>query len=173
MKTKSINNSIKLRMLKMTDKQQLATLLNNKKIWDNMRDIIPFPYTEKDAEAFIEIVKGDAQQQVFAIEFNSEFCGIISLILQKDIYIKSAEIGYWIGEPFWNRGITSKAVALMTQLGFEKYNINRIFAGVFEYNIASTRVLEKNGYVREGLFKKAILKNGKMWDEYIYAILND
>lgn len=164
---------IKLRKLETSDKSVIAKLLNNKKIWNNLTNKIPYPYTERDAEIFLKFIERDKHHKAFAIEFNREFCGIIGLIKQQDVREKSAEIGYWIGEPFWNKGITTEAVKLITEYGFSNLNIIRIYSTVFEYNIASMKVLEKNGYKKEGVFKKAIFKNNKIWDEHRYFKLKD
>nr|WP_255452598.1 GNAT family N-acetyltransferase [Aquimarina sp. RZ0] len=135
-------------------------------MWNNVRDYFPHPYSEKDAESFIKITKSQAPKQSFAIEYKNNLCGVISLLVQKDIYHKSAEVGYWIGEPYWGHGIATKAVALITNYGFEKLNLIRIYAGVFEHNIASMKILEKNGYKKEAIFRKAIYKNSKILDEH-------
>ncbi|MGI9542083.1 MAG: GNAT family N-acetyltransferase [Cyclobacteriaceae bacterium] len=163
---------IKLRELRPTDKSQLTFLANNKKIWDNLRDFFPHPYAESDAESFINLTTAEAPKQTFAIEHNGELCGVIGLVAQEDIYKRSAEIGYWLGEPYWGQGIATKAIELMTVYGFEELKLVRIYAGIFEYNITSMHVLEKNGYKKEGVFKKAIWKNGKIYDEHRYYKLN-
>ncbi|MES1225556.1 MAG: GNAT family protein [Bacteroidota bacterium] len=147
----------------------MAELLNNKKITVNLRDLIPFPYTKADADFFISMKKDEEPVMVFGIEFNKQFCGVISLVAQNDVYQKSAEIGYWLGEPFWNKGIITTAVKLITDYGFNQLNLVRIFAGVFEYNLPSMKVLEKNGYKKEGIFEKSIFKGGQIWDEHRYA----
>jgi len=87
------------------------------------------------------------------------------------VYSKSAEIGYWVGEPFRNKGIVTAAVKLMTEYGFNTLNLIRVHTGIFEYNTASMRVLEKNGFDKEGVFKRSVFKNGKIWDEHRYAKL--
>ena len=160
---------IRLRQLTLEDTKDLAALANNKKIWDNVRDYFPFPYTEKDAEKFINSVNSNLLPLNFAIEFNNEFAGVISLVPMDDVYRKSAEIGYWIGEPFWNKGIGEVAVNLITDYGLHQLNFSRIHAGIFEYNKASMRVLEKCGYKKEGVFKRSIFKNDQLWDEHRYA----
>ena len=167
-----LEEKIKIRPLKLSDKAELAKLANNKKIWDNLRDYIPYPYTESDAEFFINLTKDEDPKQTFGIEYDEELSGVIGLEVQKDVYQKSAEIGYWIGEPFWGNGIATKAVELITKYGFDKLDLNRIFSGVFEYNIASMKVLEKSGYEKEGIFKNAILKNNKVCDEHRFYKLN-
>ena len=164
---------IKLRELKTSDKSVIAKLLNNKKVWDNLTNRIPYPYTERDAEIFLKFIKRDNYHKAFAIEYNKDFCGIIGLIKQQDVHEKSAELGYWIGEPFWNKGITTKAVKLITDYGFKNLDIVRIYSSVFEYNTASMKVLEKNGYLKEGILKKSIFKNNKFWDEHRYYLLKD
>ena len=163
---------VSLRKLVLEDKTKIAQLLNNKNIWDNLRNHVPFPYSEQDAINFIGFVNSNNQQEVFAIDYQEEFCGIIGLIIQEDVYAKTAEIGYWLGEPFWGKGIMTKAVELMTEYGFGNLKLVRIYTGIFEYNITSMKVLEKNGYVKEGIFKKAIYKNRKTWDEHRYCRLN-
>lgn len=163
---------IKIRGLELSDVPQLAKLANNRNIWNNLRDHIPFPYDEKDAEFFINLTKGERPRQNFGIEFDRILCGVIGLVLQDDVYKKSAEIGYWLGEPFWGKGIATVAVQLITEYGFNELNLIRIHTGVFEYNLASMKVLENNGYQKEGIFKKAIFKNGKIYDEHRYYKLN-
>jgi RimJ/RimL family protein N-acetyltransferase len=161
-------NSVQLRVLEPSDKYQLAILANNKKIWDNVRDYFPHPYTEKDAQEFIQMRSKNAAEKVFAIDFNGELCGMVGLILQKDVYRKSAEIGYWIGEPYWGKGLATKAVGLILDYGFKELKLIRMYAGVFEYNIASMKVLEKSGFQKEGISKRAVYKNAKFWDEHRY-----
>ncbi|WP_350286105.1 GNAT family protein [uncultured Croceitalea sp.] len=162
-----------IRPLRLSDKVELARLANNKNIWNNLRDHIPFPYEEDDAEIFITLTIEEEPQRTFGIAHNGQLSGIIGLVLQKDVYQKSAEIGYWIGEPFWGKGIATKAVELISEYAFDKLNLNRIYTGVFEYNIASMKVLEKNGFKKEGVFKNAIFKNGKVCDEHRFYRLNE
>lgn len=164
---------IKLREFENSDCFRLAELCNNKNIWNNVRDIFPSPYTQKDAEFFIGLCNSSHPATTFAIELHSELVGCIGLELQTDIHKKSAEIGYWIGEPFWGKGIASQAVLLMVEYGFEKFGLNRIYAGVYDYNKASCRVLEKSGFQLEGILRKAVYKNECFFDEYRYAIIKD
>lgn len=162
------NPKIKIRSLKVSDTSQLAKLANNRKVWNNLRDYIPNPYDETDAEFFITLTNNENPKQSFGIEYQGEICGVIGLVLQEDVYKKSAEIGYWLGEPYWGKGIATEAVALITTYGFEELNLVRIYSGVFEFNVASMKVLEKNGYEKEGVFKKAIFKNDQICDEHRY-----
>lgn len=164
---------ITLRALHSKDIKTMAQLANNKKIWDNVRDGFGHPYTEKNAEEFIKRQAKSDTEQVFAIDFKGELCGLIGLILQKDVHRKSAEIGYWIGESHWGKGIVTKAIELITTYAFDELKLIRIYAGIFEYNVGSIRVLEKNGFQKEGISKKAVFKNGEFWDEHRYALLNE
>ena len=166
-----VDKEIQLRPLTDTDKASIARLLNNKKVSDNLRNIIRHPYTESDAQWFIDVTKKENPQLNFGIIYIGQLCGIIGLSLQQDVYHQTAEIGYWLGEPFWGKGIATRAVKLMTDYGFNELDIVRIHTGVFEYNPASMKVLEKNGYHKEGIFKKSITKHGKLWDEHRYAII--
>jgi RimJ/RimL family protein N-acetyltransferase len=164
---------IKLRSLDKNDSQQITSLLNNKKIWDNLKDYIPHPYTLNDANFFIDLVlKESSPNQSFAIiKDDSELCGIIGLVKQDDIHRMTAELGYWIGEPFWGNGIATKAINLITNYGFSEMKLERIFAGVFDFNKPSMKALEKNDYKLEGIFRNSIIKNDIIRDEYIYAKL--
>lgn len=149
----------------------MAALANNKKIWDNVRDYLPHPYTIRDGEDYIDMVQKEEKPLTFGIDYKGRLAGVVGLVAQEDIYRMSAEIGYWIGEPFWGKGIATQAVKMMSNYGFEKMGFQRIFAGVFEYNIGSMKVLEKNGYEREGIFKQALIKNDRIWDEHRFARL--
>lgn len=164
-------DNIRLRELQPADNERLAELANNKKIWDNVRDFFPHPYTQKDANEFIGICAKENPKTTFAIEFHKELTGVAGLVLQTDIYRKSAEIGYWIGEPYWNKGIATSAVKLLVNYGFESLKLYRIFTGVFEYNKASQKVLEKCGFKHEGIFEKSVFKNNTIFDEYRYGMV--
>lgn len=158
-----------LRAFRDEDRDRLSQLINNKKIWDNLRDVLPYPYTREDATEYINSCKEDNPQRNFAIDFNGELAGGIGLVPQKDIYRLSAEIGYWIGEPYWGMGIATKAVGMITEYGFNELGLIRIYTGVFDFNKASQCVLEKSGYSIEGIFENSVIKNGKIVDEYRYA----
>ncbi len=137
-----------------------------------MRDHLPFPYTEKHAMEFIEHCQGENPQQTFAVEYNGEFAGCVGLVRQTDIYKLTAEIGYWLGEPYWGLGIATKAVELITEYGFNQLGLVRIYTGVFDFNKASQRVLEKAGFKPECVFEKSVFKNGVICDEYRYGLIN-
>ncbi|MBT8282374.1 MAG: GNAT family N-acetyltransferase [Muriicola sp.] len=163
-------SAISLRPLTPADAEILAHLANNKKIWDGVRDHFPFPYTLDDARDFIDRKAEEVPAYTFAIINQEEkLCGVISLVPQEDVYRRTAEIGYWIGEPFWGQELATQAISLMTRYGFEELQLERIFAAVFDFNLASMRALEKNGYAKEGIFRNAVIKNGQVYDEHRYA----
>lgn len=164
------SGNITLRSLRESDAPRLALLANNDKIGRNLRDGFPYPYTTEDAMSFIQKFKHHTS--FFAIEYQGEYAGNISLTPCENVYRRSAEIGYFIGEPYWNKGIMTTAVNLITDFGFNKLGFARIHTGVYEYNPASQRVLEKCGFVKEGIFRKAVFKNGQLWDEVRYAKIN-
>lgn len=157
------------------DEASLATYANNHKIWVNVRDRFPYPYTLKDAELWVRIADANHSMINLAIEIQGEAAGGIGIVFKQDIYYRTAEIGYWLGEPFWNRGIASRAVKAMTDYIFDspQFDICRIYAGIFEYNTASARVLEKAGYQLESRLRKSVTKEGNTVDELIYAKLKE
>ncbi|NOY37385.1 MAG: GNAT family N-acetyltransferase [Chlorobi bacterium] len=160
---------VRLREFSMADSGSLALLANNKNIWDNVRDILPHPYRKKDAISFIRKCQAETPQMTFAIEYAGAFCGVTGMIRMEDVYRYTAEVGYWIGEPFWNKGIATKALKLITEYGFGLLKLIRIQASVFETNEASKKVLEKCGYQLEGISKMAVMKKGVIMDEFRYG----
>lgn len=160
---------LSLRRLKESDQSSLAELCNNKKIWNNVRDLLPSPYTKEHAIEFILSCRKQDPPTTFAIEYKGELAGCIGLTMQTDVYRLNAEIGYWIGEPFWGKGIATRAVELITAYGFDQLGLVRIYSGVFDFNKASQRVLEKAGYQLEYIAQNAIIKNGLICHEYRYA----
>lgn len=162
---------ITLREFTREDRDALVSLANNRKIADNLRDGFPHPYTLENADIFIEDAQSWNPPRRFCIEKNGAYVGNIGLHPNTDIYRMNAEIGYFIGEPFWGQGIASQAVKMMVAYGFEHLNLHRIEAGVFSYNVASAKVLENAGFQLEGTAKESIFKNGKFWDELKYGIV--
>lgn len=165
------SENVRLRPLEMKDKVRLTDLANNEKISINLTDAFPHPYHLKDAEAFLGKCLGQDPVTLFAIEFEGKYVGNIGLVKGVDVYRKSAVIGYFLGEPYWNKGIMTHAVNLITNYGFTHLDVERIHTGIFDFNHASQRVLEKCGFLKEGVFKRAIIKKGEMYDEIRYAKL--
>lgn len=164
-----------LRPWRMGDVPALARHANNKKIADNLRDGFPHPYTPDDAMRFISacLSDGEARNCLRAISINGEAAGSIGVFLKEDVYAKSAELGYWLAEPYWGRGIMTQAVRDITAHAFAVYDIVRIFAEPFAENAASRRLLERAGFTLEGVLKQSIYKNGRIQDSCVYALLRD
>ena len=156
-----------LRKWQSGDEQSLAENANNYQVWKNLKDIFPHPYTITDAYEWVNIASDSAEN--FAIAVENKAVGGIGILLKEDIYRKNAEIGYWLGEPYWGNKIISTAIVDIVNYTFANYDIHRIYAGVFEYNIPSMRVLEKAGFEKEAVLKKSLFKEGKLYDEHIYA----
>jgi [ribosomal protein S5]-alanine N-acetyltransferase len=152
-----------------SDAESITRYANNRNVWINVRDAFPFPYKLKDAKDFLRAALSVNPNTSFAIERNGEAIGSIGVIRKTDVYSRSAEIGYWIGEPFWGRGIATEALCAMTYWAVREFNLIRVFAGVFAWNQASARVLEKAGYQLEGAQRSHVTKDGKITDELIYA----
>ena len=158
----------RLRPWRLKDALSVAKYANNRAIWINL-DRFPHPYALEDAREWLNMVTGDGPERAFAIEIGDEAVGAISVTPKDDVQVKVGEIGYWLGEPFWGRGIATAAVKLVTEYAFEDLDLMRIQASVFEWNPASGRVLEKAGYQLEGRLRKSIFKDGKVIDSLIYA----
>lgn len=166
-----MDNKIALRPLEASDRQRFAQLANNINIWNNVRNRMPHPYSEEDADEFISMALTPGGPTIRAITLDGTLAGVIGLHPAQDVYEGTAELGYWIGEPYWGRGLASAAVKEMIQIGFKELKLRRIFASAYDYNTASMRVLEKNGFEKEGVAKAAVLKNGKVFDEVKYGLL--
>jgi len=160
-----------LRPWQLTDAQALAALANNKKIWDNVRDRFPHPYTVKDAIQWINLQQQHQPTQNFAIVYNGQLAGSAGVLLQEDVARKTIEIGYFIGEAFWGKGIATKAVRLLLTYTLQHYDVVRLYAQVFENNPASMKVLEHNGFYLECVRKKAAFKNNTVLDDYVWVKL--
>lgn len=167
------DDKVGIRRLRDEDLEYMVMYANNTNVSKNLRDSFPNPYTMKDAVTYQKMINWQKMKTNFIIEFEGWYVGNIGLVLGADIYRKSAELGYFIGEPFWGKGITTKAVNLITKWGFNQLDIVRIHAGVFDFNKASQRVLEKCGYTLECIAKKAVVKESSLIDEYRYVKLKD
>ncbi len=146
---------------------------NNRKIWINLRDVFPHPYTLDDARAFLSRVTQERPQTTFAIATVSEAIGCLGLRIGSDVHCKRAELGFWLGEPFWGRGIMSEAVAELTRRAFGMFDLKRIYAEAFADNPASARVLEKAGFLCEGRLRASSFKDGRVLDSFLYARVRD
>jgi ribosomal-protein-alanine N-acetyltransferase len=152
------------------DESSLVRHANNYEVWRHMRDQFPHPYNREAADEWIALVEQRNPQTYFAVEVHGEAVGGIGLMLKSDVERCSAEIGYWLGEAVWGRGIATAAVQALTDYGFKAFGLTRIFAVPFANNPASMRVLEKVGYVREGVMRRSAIKEGVVLDQVLYAI---
>jgi len=160
-----------LRSWRLSDAESLVKYANNRNIWLNLRDRFPHPYTPRDALAFFDSILGKEPETVFAIDVGGEAIGGVGFALQKDVDRVSAELGYWIAEPFWGRGIATEVVKVMTSYALERHQLTRVFGMPFSRNVASCRVLEKAGYVFEGSLRRSAIKDGVIVDQCLYAFI--
>ena len=164
-----------IRSWKINDAYDLASALNNKKVLDNLRDGIPFPYTVEDATEFINaMLSADSNKTYsFAIVSESKVVGSIGAFRQENIHSRTAEIGYYIAEPYWGKGIGTSAIKQASNYIFTNTDIVRIFADPFAYNTASCRALEKAGFTFEGTLRNNAIKNNTIIDMKMYSLVKD
>ena len=160
-----------VRSWRTSDAESLLRHANNRNIWLNLRDAFPHPYTKHDARAYIRSVRDRSPETTFAIAVDDEAVGSIGFVLRTDVERVSAEIGYWLAEPFWGRGITSEALAALTRYAIDTHRLTRIYALPFAWNLASCRVLEKAGYVLEARLRRSAIKDGQVTDQMQYAYI--
>jgi RimJ/RimL family protein N-acetyltransferase len=158
-----------IRAWRADDAQHIASLADNYAIWRNLRDRFPHPYSLADAHAFIERTHASTPHRNYAITLHDVPIGSIGLIPGEDIYRKAAEFGYWLGEPHWGRGYATEAITGFTSRAFELFDLVRLHAFVFTWNVGSARALEKAGFVREATSRCAAVKEGTLCDEWLYA----
>jgi len=159
-----------LRPWLLSDIDSLVEHANNPEIAKYMTDGFPSPYTAENAKAFIEFANKNTPVSIFAIVVDGKAVGGIGIHPQTDIHRKNAELGYWLSQKYWGKGIVTNAVKQMIDFAFKTYDINRLFARPFATNAPSQRVLEKAGFTLEARFEKTLIKNGELIDELIYAI---
>jgi RimJ/RimL family protein N-acetyltransferase len=153
----------------LADASSLALQANNRKVWRNLRDLMPHPYAESDAVEFISQTMAEPQPTSFAIEVDGAARGAIGVKLRDNIERIGAELGYWLGEAYWGRGMMSEAVPAFTRWAIDRFQLVRVEAIVFEWNPASARVLEKSGFIREGVLRRSAIKDGQVIDRWMYA----
>jgi [ribosomal protein S5]-alanine N-acetyltransferase len=154
------------------DAASIAQYANNRQIWINLRDAFPYPYTLEGAEAFLSKAMRMEPRTYFAIASDHEAIGSIGLMPGIDVHRFTAELGYWLAEPFQGNGIMTKAIRALSEYAFTELGFHRIFAEPYTTNAASARVLEKSGFTLEGIMRAAVFKDGRILDQYLYAKLN-
>jgi [ribosomal protein S5]-alanine N-acetyltransferase len=153
------------------DLDSLVEQANNRRIWINLRDAFPHPYTRQDGRAYLRCVRSASPETTFAIAVEGAAVGSIGFVLRTDVERVSAEIGYWLGEAFWGRGIATEALAAITRHAIDAHALTRVYALPFARNAASCRVLEKAGYVIEGRLRRSAVKDGVVVDQLQYAFI--
>jgi ribosomal-protein-alanine N-acetyltransferase len=166
---KSTNFS--LREWRINDAELLQKHADNPNVYNFLKDRFPHPYTMDDAVSWVNLMLQKKPFTTFVIAVDDRLAGVIGLELRDDIYSKAPLLGYWLGEEFWGRGIAGEAVKLITNYAFSTLDILRIQADVLGNNHASMRVLEKAGYIKEGVLKSAVFKNGETLDEWVYGMV--
>ena len=157
----------------------IFTLLIMEQLWEhnqiiiplNLRDAFPHPYTSRDAREYIRSVRQRTPETTFALAVQDEAVGSIGFVLHPDVERVSAEIGYWLAEPFWGRGIATEALVAITRHAIDAHRLTRIYALPFAWNAASCRVLEKAGYVLEARLRRSAIKDGQITDQLQYAFI--
>lgn len=162
-----------IRKWNLPDAKDLAAACSNKKIQDNLRDGLPYPYTEQDGADFISAMLAADENNTFAfaITVDDKAVGSIGVFRQDNIHRQTAELGYYVAEEYWGRGIMTEAVKQICKYVFDNSDIIRIYAEPFAYNAASCRVLEKAGFQYEGTLRSNAVKNGRVIDMRMYALL--
>jgi RimJ/RimL family protein N-acetyltransferase len=158
-----------LREWRRGDEPSLVRHANNRNIWLNVRDTFPHPYSRSDALDWVQLASSEGLNLVFAIDIDGFAVGAVGLRPGEDVNRLSVEIGYWLGEEFWGRGIATEVLAAVTEYAFQTLGMVRVYAEVFEWNAASMRVLEKCGFEREGVLRKAAMKDRKLIDQIVFA----
>lgn len=161
-----------VRHWRMADAEALVRHADNVNVARQLRDRFPHPYTRANASIFLKAATSAAEPSNLAIEVEGEAAGAIGYVPGMDVERYSAEIGYWLGESYWGRGIASEALLLVTDYVFTTANLLRLFALPFADNLASARVLEKAGYVREAILRSSSVKYGQPRDQILYAKVN-
>ena len=163
----------RIKKWELSDAKELSAALSNRKIQDNLRDGLPYPYTEQDGADYISAMLSADENETFAfaITVDDKVVGSIGVFRQGNIHRQTAELGYYIAEEYWGRGIMTEAVEQICEYVFGKSDIVRIYAEPFAYNVASCRVLEKAGFQYEGTLRSNAVKNGKVIDMKMYSLL--
>ena len=152
-----------------TDDETLAKYANNRQIWLNLRDGFPHPYTLDHAQSFLGRMAQQDPVTFFAIATPTEAIGGIGISINSDVHRLTAELGYWLAEPFWGKGLMTETVRQFTDFAFTHFGLVRIYAEPYAHNLASARVLEKAGFVPEGRLRCSVIKAGEIIDQLLYA----
>lgn len=167
------NPEIRLRPWNTHDYESLVRYGNNKLVWRNLTDMFPHPYTQADAVAWVKIASDPGSSIFLAIDFEGEAIGGVGVIARDGNEFHTGQFGYWLGQPYWGRGVATQAARALKGLAFSGDRFKRLEAPVFAWNPPSMRVLEKIGFIREGVLRKSVLKDGQLIDSVMYAAVSD
>lgn len=163
-----------IRKWRKEDAASIVRYASNRKIWINLRDAFPHPYTKADADAFLLLRAMQMQPgSYFAIASDNDAIGSIGLMAGSDVHRFTAELGYWLAEPFWGKGLMTSAVRALSEYAFSELGFCRIFAEPYTTNAASARVLDKAGFALEGIMRSSVFKDGRILDQYLYAKVDE
>lgn len=162
-----------IRRYQQEDAPSLTKYANNRNIWINLRDGFPHPYRKSDAEFFIKKFQQLEPLTVYAIATPTEVIGSIGFSIGEDVHRFAAELGYWLAEPFWGKGIMTKVVKAVCEFGFHEFGLRRIFAEPYISNLASAKVLEKAGFQKEGILRQNVFKDGQFIDQFLYSLISN
>ena len=167
-------HEVTIRHFRTGDADPLARLANDREVWLGLRDLFPHPYAIDDAHRFIAFAMGLTPPTLFAIDVDGALAGGIGFTPRTDVERIGAEVGYWVGREFWGHGIATAALQQLTAHAFAAQpELRRLFAVPFAANVASARVLAKAGFVREGTLRQSVIKDGRVQDQLMYAVLRD
>jgi RimJ/RimL family protein N-acetyltransferase len=166
-----VDHELQLRTFDHGDEKNLVKYANNRSIWLNLMDGFPHPYTLKDAKKWITFCLTESENVHLAIIYKNELVGAIGAQFKDDIYRYSAELGYWVAEPFWGKGIATRIIKSLTLYIFKTYKVNRIYGHTFPNNVGSNKVLLNNGFKKEGTLRKAAFKDGFFIDLEVFGLL--
>ncbi len=166
-------DSFQIREFQQNDVEALVKYANNYAVSRFLRDAFPYPYTQEDAVQWINFITQNSFNLAYAIADEKELIGGIGAIPNQDVHRFTSEIGYWLAEPLWNKGIITKAVKTFCDYLFTNYNFNHLTASIYEGNDASIRVVQKVGFVLEGVLRKNVFKENRFLDQYVYGLLKE
>jgi RimJ/RimL family protein N-acetyltransferase len=156
-----------------SDLAALVKHADNRKVWLNLTDAFPHPYTTESGRAFLDLVGRQDPTTYFALATSAEAIGGIGISINRDVRRLTAEMGYWLAEPYWGKGFMTETVTKFTEQALKEFGLLRIYAEPYSYNAASCRLLEKAGFVLEGRMRSSVIKDGKILDQFLYAKIRE
>lgn len=164
------SHQLRLRTLLESDAASLASHANNRNIWRQMEDSFPVPFTVTDAQLLVQ--SQPPGSLLFALDVDQQVVGLVALQTLTDYFRKNARLHFWLGEQWWNKGLMTDAIGMVTELAFKNHHLHRLYAEVLEGNHAAARALEKNGYIKEAILQEAAYKDGKYLDIHLWSKLS-